>query len=234
VPLSIFLGRERELAEVRQRLASTRFLTLTGPGGSGKNAPGPATRVGGGGLFRGRRRVRMAGCDRPRRARRHDYRPVAGDRDRGGRPLVERLIEYLQDKSVLLVLDNFEQVLAAGPLVSQLLNAAPRAKVVVTSREPLRVQGEQEFLVPPLALPEGTQPVSLDIVRQYGAVALFVHRAAAIRPDFRLTDDNAQAVVEICRRLDGLPLAIELAACRIRLLSPQAPGTARPPFDAAD
>jgi transcriptional regulator with XRE-family HTH domain len=194
VPLSSFLGRDKELAEVRLRLASTAFLTLTGPGGSGKTrlalqvASDVASSFVDGVIFVSLAAIRDAELIGATIAQ------TLGIRDVGGRPLVERLIDYLHQKSLLLILDNFEQILAAGPLVSQLLGGARGVKVLVTSREALRVQGEHEFLVPSLVSSE--------------AVALFVDRAAAIRSDFQLTNDNAPAIVEICRRLDGLPLAI--------------------------
>jgi predicted ATPase len=147
-----------------------------------------------------------------------------GVQESGGLAVEESLKGYLRGRQVLIVLDNFEQVLAAAPLVGRLLAACPGVKVVVTSRSPLRVYGEQEFPVPPLAVPAGaavTAPVATGVAG-YGAVALFVERARAVRPGFALSDENAAAVAEICTRLDGLPLAIELAAARIKLFSPQA------------
>src|SRR5262249_10300767 len=119
-----------------------------------------------------------------------------------------------------LLLDNFEQVLPAAQLVSGILGAARSVKVLVTSREPLHVQGEHEYEVPPLALPVSAQQHPVEALSRYGAVALFVDRAAEINPQFEPTRDNGPEVVEICRRLDGLPLAIELAAPWIRVLSP--------------
>ena len=120
---------------------------------------------------------------------------------------------------MLLVLDNFEQVLPAAPLVGRLLSAAPRLKVLATSRVALRLYGEQEYAVPPLGLPEA---VDRDAIRSSEAVRLFLERAQAVRPGFALTDANGPTVLEICRRLDGLPLAIELAAARVRLFPPEA------------
>ena len=123
----------------------------------------------------------------------------------------------------MLLLDNFEQVTAAATRVGDLLRDCPKLKLLVTSREALRVRGEYVFPVPPLALPkfELKQP-SIEQVTQYEAVRLFIERAQAVKPDFMVTNENAPAVAEICWRLDGLPLAIELAAARIRLFSPQA------------
>ena len=136
---------------------------------------------------------------------------------------------------MLLLLDNFEQVLAAAPLVSQLLAAAPALKALVTSRAVLRVSGEHEFAVPPLGLPHPRQTPRAAEIADIPAVRLFAERARAARPDFTLTDQNAGAVAAICARLDGLPLAIELAAARVQAAG--APGAARParqPPGAAD
>jgi predicted ATPase len=122
----------------------------------------------------------------------------------------------------LLVLDNFEQIIQAAPLVSDLLSACSQVKIIVTSREALRVPGEWQYPVPPLAVPEAQQPILLDGAVQSPALTLFAERARAYRPDFALNVDNVQAVATLCRHLDGLPLAIELLASRIRWLSPQA------------
>ena len=134
------------------------------------------------------------------------------------RPLVDRLVAFLADDSIL-VLDNLEQVPAAAPYIAELLIACPRLTVLATSRAPLHVSGERTFAVPPLALPAAsTRPagsLSLKELARADAVRLFVERAQAARADFALTDANAEAVVAICRKLDGLPLAIELAAARL-------------------
>ena len=122
---------------------------------------------------------------------------------------------------MLLVLDNFEHILPAAPVVSELLAASPRLSILATSRAPLRLQSEHEFAVPPLALP-GDHRLSVGALSMYAAVVLFVERASAVRSDFTLSDENASDVAEICRRVDGLPLGIELAAARVRILSPQA------------
>jgi predicted ATPase len=142
-------------------------------------------------------------------------------REAGGQPVIESLSEYLRDKEMLLVLDNFEQVVEAAPLITGLLEGAPKLKILVTSRMPLRVSGERELSVPPLELPEQSHLPPLDQLSQYEAVALFIARAAAVKPDFAITNENAPAVAEICYRLDGLPLAIELAAARVKILSPE-------------
>jgi len=142
--------------------------------------------------------------------------PVQGDR----RTPLEMVADHVRDRDVLLVLDNFEQVLDAAASVNDLLRASDRLKVVVTSRSSLRVYGEHEFGVPPLGLPDPRHLPDLAALSQYEAVALLIDRATAVRPDFRVTNENAPAVAEITARLDGLPLAIELAAARIRLLTP--------------
>jgi len=129
---------------------------------------------------------------------------------------------YLSDKRLLLLMDNFEQVAEAAPTVAELLEASPGLKVLATSRERLRLSGEHEYPVPTLRLPDPDRPTSLDALPGYDAVALFVERALAAKPDFELGEENAVAVAEICRRLDGLPLAIKLAAARIKLLPPRA------------
>jgi predicted ATPase/DNA-binding CsgD family transcriptional regulator len=142
--------------------------------------------------------------------------------DAGDRLLLEHLQASLRGKQLLLLLDNFEQVVQASPLVVDLLHACPGVKVLVTSRAVLHVSGEHEFPVSPLALPDLKQLPESQFLSQYAAVALFLQRAQAIKPDFQLTTVNAPTIAEICARLDGLPLAIELAAARIKLLPPQA------------
>jgi predicted ATPase len=138
----------------------------------------------------------------------------------GRAPTRERLIQHFRDRKALLVMDNFEQVLAAATLVADLIRACPDLKVIASSRGPLRISGEQEMPVPPLTLPDPGAPA--ERVSQYEAVKLFIDRAVAVKPGFEVTNDNAPAVAEICARLDGLPLAIELAAARIKLLPPAA------------
>ncbi len=123
---------------------------------------------------------------------------------------------------MLLLLDNFEHLVSAAPLISELLSAGPRLKIIVTSQSPLHVYGEHEFPVPPLALPDPKSLLPLDVLSRLPAIALFVERARAVKHDFALTNENASAVAAVCARLDGLPLAIELAAARIKLLSPSA------------
>jgi predicted ATPase len=145
-----------------------------------------------------------------------------GVKEQGQQAALAQLQAHLRDKQLLLVLDNFEQVVDAAPRVAELLAAAPELKILVTSRVVLHLRGEQEFPVPPLALPDPHQLPPVETVSQYAAVALFIARAQAVKPDFALTNQNAPAVAEICVRLDGLPLALELAAARSKLFGPQA------------
>jgi len=217
------VGRVREVEEICERLRSpeVRLLTLTGPGGTGKTRLGlqAAAEVldeyEGGAFF-----VALDAVRDPAFVASAIAQPV-GVTEGGERPLVEELEAYLGSKQLLLVLDNFEQVLGAAPLVGELLARCPRLKVLVTSRAALRVYGEHEYPVPPLALPDPTRPSTADRLGDYEAVRLFVERAHASSPGFRLTDENARDVAEICARLDGLPLAVELAAARSKLLSPR-------------
>ncbi len=143
-------------------------------------------------------------------------------KEMGEQPLFDLLKAYLQEKQLLLLLDNFEQVVSAAVYVAELLASCPQLKVMVTSRAALHLRGEQEFTVPPLAVPNPKHLRDPQALSQYGAVALFIQRAQAVKPEFQVTNANAPVVAEICTRLDGLPLAIELAAARIKLLPPQA------------
>jgi predicted ATPase len=217
------LGRERAVAEVCAFLrGGARLVTLTGPGGTGKTrlslqvaAELPDS------FDHGVFLVELAPISDPALVP-STIAQVLGLRDLGGRPVLESLKEHLRIRSILLVLDNFEQILPAAPVVADLLATSPGLRVLVTSREPLRLRGEREYAVPPLTLPDAPHRAAPETLSQYAAVALFLERAVAIRSDFTVTRENAPAVAEICTRLDGLPLAIELAAARVRLLTPQA------------
>ncbi len=139
----------------------------------------------------------------------------------GSQPIGEMLKDYLHDKCMLLLLDNFEQVVDAAPCIADLLETCPTLKCIATSRTPLRLRAEKEILVPPLKVPSLANSVNLESLSQYAAVRLFIQRAQAVKPEFTVTNANAPAVAEVCYRLDGLPLAIELAAARIKLLTAQ-------------
>jgi predicted ATPase/class 3 adenylate cyclase len=221
--LTPLLGREREVADACARLrGATRLLTLTGPGGTGKTrlAQQVAAELlddfDGGVYFVDLAPIRDPELVVPTIAQ------TLGLRETGGQSIAESLKAYLREKQFLLVLDNFEQILPAAPQVVDLLAAAPGLKALVTSRAALRVRGEQEAPVSPLSLPDRKRLPGVEALSQYAAVALFIERAVAVRPDFAVTNENAPAVAEICHRLDGLPLAIELAAARVRLFPPQA------------
>jgi predicted ATPase/class 3 adenylate cyclase len=217
------VGREREVAQVCERLRNpdVRLLTLTGPGGTGKTRLGLQAAAElmdefeSGTFF-----VPLAPITDPTLVAPTIARAL--DLETGDRTPEELLRDYLRDKQTLLLLDNFEQVLGAAPLVANLLSTVPNLKALTTSRIPLRLYGEYVFPVPPLEVPDPKRPQSLEQVTQYAAVRLFIERARATKADFTLASDNAPAVAEICARLDGLPLAIELAAARIKLLPPRA------------
>jgi predicted ATPase len=220
-----FVGRQAEVKAVGDLLVGedVRLLALTGPGGTGKTrlalqaATAEIEHFENGACF-----VDLASVFEPDSVIPAIARAV-GLREASDRPLLDDLRSHLQPQNMLLLLDNFEQVTAAAPGLGELLQACPRLKLLVTSREPLHVRGEQVFPVPPLALPRADlKKPSVDQLSRCDAVQLFVERAQAARPDFKLTDENAQAVAEICVRLDGLPLAIELATARLSLFSPQA------------
>ncbi|HEY7512846.1 MAG TPA: AAA family ATPase, partial [Vicinamibacteria bacterium] len=221
------IGRERELEAVKKLLASddTRLVTLTGAGGSGK------TRLAlqvlaeiedeshGGIYFVPLASIADPGGVASALAQALDLRYT------GGKALPEALQDHVRlaiGPRALLFIDNFEHLLPAAPLVSGLLEASPSLKVLVTSREVLRIYGEREYPVPPLAVPDPKSPPPLQELSRIPAVALFVERVVAVRPDFVLEPRVVPAVAEICARLDGLPLAIELAAARVRTLSPEA------------
>ncbi|HEX2187131.1 MAG TPA: AAA family ATPase, partial [Chloroflexota bacterium] len=222
--LTSFIGREAEIELARSRLLreDVHLLTLTGPGGTGKTrmalhlARLVADYFPDGVVF-----VALAPVQDPRLVASAIAQEL-GLQEAGNRPLQESLKDWLRDKRLLLVLDNFEHILAAAPLVADLLATCPRLKVLVTSRAVLHLTGEHQFSVPPLRLPDRAPLPPLERLSRYEAVHLFIDRAQSVKADFAVTSENAPAVAEICHRLDGLPLAIELAAAWIRLLSPQA------------
>ena len=197
-----------------------RLVTLTGPGGVGKTRLALAVAeqlvdaFPDGLIF-----VDLAPLRDPVLLLPH-LAAAVGVREAAGRALIDVIHDFLRERDVLLVLDNFEQLLPAAPVVSDLLAAAPRVKVLATSRAPLRVRGEREYPVPVLRLPTPDDARDIPALAAIEAVAFFVDRVQAVQPDFALTADNAAAVIEICRRLDGLPLALELAAARAKILPP--------------
>ncbi len=219
--LTSFVGREEEIAEVRRLLGRTRLLTLTGAGGTGKTrlalqvAAEVLTEYRDGSFFVDLSSVTDSALVPSVVAQALGVPEVAG------RPLLEAVKTHLHDKELLLVLDNFEQVAEAGPVIEKLLTGAPKLKVLVTSRVVLSLRGEQEYLVPPLQPADPERLPDLPTLRQIEAVLLFTQRALAANPRFRVTEQNAPAVAEITSRLDGLPLAIELAATRTKVLTPQ-------------
>ena len=226
VQRTAFIGREHEATALRQLLSrvDVQLVTLTGPGGIGKTrlalqvAGDAAAEFPGGVCF-----VPLSAVsDRALIA--STIAQALGVRETGNQSSQESLKEYVSglDQPTLLLLDNFEHLVSAAPVITELLTTGPKLKVAVTSQAPLHVYGEHEFPVPPLALPDLKLIPPLEVLSRLPAVALFVERAQAVKREFALTKENAPAVASICARLDGLPLAIELAAARIKLLSPSA------------
>jgi len=221
--MTSFVGRAAEVAEGKRLLQTTRLLTLTGPGGIGKTrlslqiAADSAPQFPAGVYF-----VPLSAVRDPELVA-SSVAQVLGVPVAGARTPIEGVVEHLHDKTILLVLDNFEQLLPDGAAAAtQLLQSGPGVKLMVSSRSVLHVYGEQEFGVEPLGLPGQQAHIGLDALRQYEAVKLFIERAVAVKPGFTVTNENAPAIAGICERVDGLPLAIELAAARIKLFSPQA------------
>jgi predicted ATPase/serine/threonine protein kinase len=221
------IGRDHEVEAIKELLQRdyVHVVTLTGPGGIGKTRLGlqvaeeVAQSFPSGVFF-----VPLAAVSDPALVP-SIIAQALGMRETGRQVTIESLKEYLQDlrTNLLLLFDNFEHLLAAAPSVAELLTITPKLKILVTSRAPLHIYGEHEFPVPSLAVPPDLRStISLQALSKNPAIALFLERAAAVKPSFRLTDENAVAVATICTRLDGLPLAIELAAARIKLLSPSA------------
>jgi predicted ATPase/class 3 adenylate cyclase len=220
--ITTFVGREDETEKIVAAIDRNRLVTLTGPGGTGKTrlslhvARTLEDRFPDGAFFVALAPIREPALVAPAIGQ------TLGLRQEPARPAIETVVDHLRDKRMLLVLDNFEQIMDAASDVARLLDASPGSRFVVTSREALRLQGEQEHPVPPMALPDPQHLPSLQALSHYEAVALFIERAGAVKPGFEVTNQNAPAVAEICARLDGLPLAIELAAARVKVLSPEA------------
>ena len=218
--VTLFVGRERELAELRRLLGSTRLLTLLGPGGIGKtrmalHAAAEALDDYPDGVWF----VDLASLSDASLVAQATA-SVLGVKDQPDHTLIEVLLRYVADKRMLLVLDNCEHLLhACAELISQMLRAAAQLRVLAGSREPLRIGGETIFPVPALAFPDARAQITAATLERYEAARLFVQRAKASNPTFEVTERNAGVVVDICRRLDGIPLAIELAAARVRALT---------------
>jgi predicted ATPase/transcriptional regulator with XRE-family HTH domain len=224
LPSTRLIGRETEKAVLAGLLVQddVRLVTLTGPGGTGKTrlaltvASDARGHYPDGVCFVDLSPLRDPALVIPTIAIAVGVQQIVGE------SLRETLGRVLHDRRLLLVLDNFEQLLSAAPLVADLLTHSVHIKILATSRAPLRLRAEREYPVPPLGLPPRQSPPSLDLLSQFEAVRLFADRAQAVQPDFALNDANISPVAEICHRLDGLPLAIELAAARIRMLPPSA------------
>ena len=221
--VSAIIGRREQIAEIRQLLRNdgVRLVTMTGIGGTGKTRLAHAVAETmlsefPDGVFM----IELSSVSLPELLPASIAQPL-GVMDVGGRPLLEILKDYLSDKRMLLVLDNFEQIVDAAPQVAEMLTAAPNLKILVTSRFLLRITAEREFVVPPLS-PPADGSLSFEKLSQNEAVRLFAERAEFADSSFELTEQNIRSVAAICSRLEGLPLAIELAAARTRVLSPEA------------
>jgi predicted ATPase/DNA-binding XRE family transcriptional regulator len=222
IQLSSFVGRERERARVAHLLSDVRLLTLTGPAGTGKTrlalqvAEDLLEDFEHGVYF-----VALASVNDPFLLT-STITHTLGLREDGLRSPLDTLKVALRENQTLLILDNFEHLLSSTQLIVELLQSAPGLKVLVTSREPLHFYGESEFPVSPLEIPNLDELPAPEELLQYPSIALFVDRARAVKPDFVLSGENARTIAELCVHLDGLPLAIELAAARIKLFSPHA------------
>ena len=223
VPANRLVGRDSEVSATCELLhrPDVRLLTLTGAGGSGKSRLAlEVAQLLGADFEDGAFLVPLGSIGDPALVP-ATIAQTLSVKEQPGESVLEALETFLRTRELLLLVDNFEHLLEAAPVLTRLLAAAPSSKLLVTSRSPLRVLGEHEFPVAPLSLPDLDRSIEPDELAGSGAVTLFVERSTAVRPDFRVTRENAPSVAEICVRLDGLPLALELAAARCRLLSPE-------------
>ena len=224
VPFTALVGRTREIAGIAALLGrdDVRLVTLTGPGGVGKTRAAIAAAREIAVRFRhGARFVTLAPVNGAHLVA-AAIAQALGVQEAGDTPVEQRLVAFLRDKHLLLVLDNFEHVVDAAPLVAHLLASCPDLHVLATSRIPLKLSGEREYALAPLGVADPAEPASPGETVHSDAVLLFAERARAVAPDFQLSADMAPLISEICRRLDGLPLAIELAAARVKVLPPSA------------
>src|SRR6266568_6836890 len=226
IQVTPFIGREQEITEIQRLLATTHLLTLTGSPGVGKTRLALETALrqrnyatGSGQAYSdGFWLVELAALADPALVP-QTVATALGLPENPRRPLVQTLVDFLKPRAMMLLLDNCEHLIdACAALAESLLRACPRLRILATSREALRISGETCWRVPSLALPDPSQPVRPDHLTTYEAVRLFLDRAAAAAPGFVLTDQNASAVAQVCQRLDGIPLAIELAAVRVKVL----------------
>jgi predicted ATPase/DNA-binding CsgD family transcriptional regulator len=220
IQLTSFVGREKELADVQRLLQNTRLLTLIGPGGTGKTrlsiqaASEMLDQSPNGVWF-----VELAPILDPLLVPRTTAIAI-GLRDEPQRPVIDMLCDYLNEKKILLILDNCEHLVdACARMADQILHAAPETRILTSSREALGIGGEVTYRVPSLGLPDPQHLPPIEALSQYEAVKLFIDRAIAAVPTFRVTNENAPALAQVCNKLDGIPLAIELAAAKIRVLS---------------
>ena len=218
------IGRRSEIAEITHLLRDdrVRLVTMTGIGGTGKTRLAHAVAETmlpefADGVFM----IELSSVSLPELVPASIAQPL-GVKDAGGRPVLDILKDHLSDKELLLVLDNFEQIVDSAPQIAELLSVADGLKILVTSRFLLQITAEREFVVPPLSPPSADLLSSFENIKRNEAVRLFTERAQSADPSFQLTADNGRSVAEICSRLEGLPLAIELAAARSRILSPAA------------
>src|SRR5262245_53279953 len=224
VQLTSFIGRERELAEVQQLVSNSRLVTLTGAGGCGKTRL--AIQVGSkmsDTFADGVWLVDFVPLGEPELVPQQVAQTI-GLRTVPHQLLSESLFNFVTPKQILLILDNCEHLIAAiAQFVQPLLSSAPKLNILATSRQPLAIPGEKIYQVQGLSLPSLDSATALNPqdLKQYDAIHMFVDRARGISPHFSITSENASAIIEICRRLDGIPLALELASARLNILTPQ-------------